>query len=429
MGKTAIIIGAGPAGIVTGIALRRQGFEVSVFDKTNLEAGSAPGSLPIMTFGEVGGSISLQGNGLRVLENLGVLDVVEALRVGNTDTANEINFLLIDGSDRIKLDLSTTKKGEHPPLHLLRATLHTVLLKAATQLGVRVFVGKKLKSLSQSDSHAMAQFEDGTTATGEILIAADGIHSIARRMVFENAPTPVCFGAGYLGVLDRQPDIDFDYTIGHYMDPLNSRDVFFNSQCGSTESAFAVFHLDPAMADTGREDWRPVGDLPGEAEALASLVESWGAPKKVGQLIRRAKRISPVNFYDLPDLDNLYKGRIALVGDAAHGTLPTYGQGLNQALEDAATLGDLFGHFQEPEEFAKVFEIYEQVRKPHVRKCSAASRQTASRMKAPNSVGMRIGRLMMRLIFTITNVFQLNDSIMYHNYREDLVAAVPDIKF
>ncbi|KAI9342273.1 hypothetical protein BDR26DRAFT_1006746 [Obelidium mucronatum] len=406
-----IVIGSGPAGALTAIALKKQGLEPTLYDKvdplTTIKEAAAAGETPVIQFGEVGGSISLYGNGLRVLRNMGLHDAIEELR--SIDSFKTMRFMLMDGSDPVVRNIDTKKPGELPQLSVYRSRFHSVLMRAVHSLGIRVFSGKKIKNLTQDASGVTVEFEDGTAAFGDLLVGADGIHSKTRQLIFEDAPKPVCFGTGYLGVLDR-----------------GGNAIYFN-RCGTVEGSFQVLDLNFSTIDQELDDWRPVANLPKEAEKLAATVDSWGAPKSVGTCIRHSKRITPVNIYDLPDLPTFYKGRVVLVGDAAHGTLPTYGQGLNQALEDAAALGDLFGHFKE--DYKQAFEVYNKVRLPRAHKCSELARSIASRFKAPSPFAMKFGRFVMKVIFTITNMLELNDAIAYHDYRKDLVEAVPGIQF
>ncbi|KAI9342272.1 hypothetical protein BDR26DRAFT_967517 [Obelidium mucronatum] len=431
-----LVIGSGPAGVLTAIALKRQGLEPTLYDKVEplaaLKEAAVAGDVPTIQFGEVGGSVSLYGNGLRALRNLGLHAAIEELR--SIDTFKTMHFMLMDGTDHIVRKVSTTKPGELPPFVVYRSLFHAVLMRAAHSLGIRSYSGKKIQNLIQDASGVTVEFEDGTAVSGDLVVGADGIHSKTRRLVFESAPKPICFGTGYLGVLDRgvvadgTTTVDFEHDMGLYMDPLKGNHIYFN-RCGVVEGSFAVLDLNFSTIDQELDEWRPVTNLPKEAEKLAATVDSWGAPKCVGMCIRNAKRITPVNLYDLPDLPILYKGRVVFVGDAAHGTLPTYGQGLNQAIEDAAALGDLFGHFKEAEDYSKVFEIYNKVRLPRVHKCAELSRGVAARFRAASPFAMRVGRFIMKVIFTITNMLELNDAILYHDYRKDLVEAVPAIQF
>ncbi|KAJ3078565.1 hypothetical protein HDU99_000517, partial [Rhizoclosmatium hyalinum] len=165
-----------------------------------------------------------------------------------------------------------------------------------------------------------------------------------------------------------------------------------------------------------------------ESALLADEVASWGTNANVVKCIRHAKRIAPVNLYDLPDLSSFHKGRVILVGDAAHGTVPMAAQGLNQAIEDGGVLGDLLGHFQDTD-YKRAFELYDQIRVPRTHMCASNARGTWNRMKADNAIQAKIGRFMMRLVFTIMRIFGKDDEMFYHDFRDDVSAAVPGIQF
>ncbi|KAJ3021492.1 UNVERIFIED_CONTAM: hypothetical protein HDU68_009609 [Siphonaria sp. JEL0065] len=429
-----IVIGSGPAGALTAIALKQQGLDPILYDKVEpleaIKSAIMTGQPINLQFGDVGGSVSLYGNGLKAMRNLGLLDAVEVFR--GEEPLTQMSFMLIDGSDRIIRKFTKNKPGEILPLHVLRADLHTILMKEANKLGIKSFAGKKVKNITQTDSNVTVDFEDGTSAVGDFVVGADGIHSKTRKLIFEDAAKPVWFGTGYLGVFDRKtlPDgtkVDFDQAIGIYVNPVKAKGVAATRS--SYWGAYNVVDMDVHAVDESLDDWRPVNDLPKEAEQLGALVDSWGCPKSLGLCIRHSKRIAPINLYDLPDLPALYKNRVLLVGDAAHGTLPTYGQGLNMAMEDAAALGDLFAHFKNPQDYSKVFKAYNDARLPRVHICAKLSRSIASRFKAPSNTVMRIGRFVMRLIFLVINLLEADDEMVDHDYRQDLVKAVPDIKF
>ncbi|KAJ3074915.1 hypothetical protein HDU98_009884 [Podochytrium sp. JEL0797] len=432
MGKTVAIIGAGPAGIVAAIALKRQGFEPTLYDKLDpskeIEEAAKAGNTPAIEFGDVGGSISLYSNGLKALENVGLLDTVEQLRMNNVG-AKEMVFMLMDGTDRIVRN--NWKTGELEPLHVFRSAFHGLLLRSASAMGIRIFAKKQIQDLQQTSDAVKVTFQDGTVVKADFVVGADGIHSTTRRLVFPDALKPVFYGAGHIGVLESGVQADgvlaeYDDAMGLYMDPVNGRTVYA-SRCGHNKGSFSVVEMDRTKALDKADDWRPCSDLPTESARLADLTREWGVSENVATCIKYAKRITPLNFYDVPDLETFSSGRVVLIGDAAHGTVPFYGQGLNQAMEDAGALGDLFGHFGE-DGYQQVFELFDRIRIPRVRTCSAVSRQTAERMNASSETAMRVGRFFMRLKFGITNLFSLNDGIYFHDYREDVKKAVPDIQ-
>ncbi|ORY51094.1 FAD/NAD(P)-binding domain-containing protein [Rhizoclosmatium globosum] len=345
-------------------------------------------------FGEVGGDFSMLGNGIKALQHLGLTGVLDEIKQGVP--LEEYNFLLLDGSDRI--GQKTQKKGEVESYQVLRDSN---------------FGGKRIKNLEQTADDVTVQFEDGTVVVADIVVGADE-----------------AFGTGYVGVVDlgERTDgtvVDFKHNAGIYGDPLNSR-LIAGARCGKDVGAFFVVDLNPKKLFDAGDDWRPFSDLPKESALLADTVASWGADQSVVNCIRYSKRVTPANLYDLPDLKTFYKGRVVLIGDAAHGTIPFYGQGFNQALEDAGVLADLMGHFQD--DFKTAFEKYDQIRIPRTRLCSETARKTGSRMKASSKAEARIGRFIMRMVFTLQNAFGFDDEVYYHDFRQDVQQAVPDIK-
>ncbi|KAJ3289599.1 hypothetical protein HDU79_003903 [Rhizoclosmatium sp. JEL0117] len=431
MGKKVAIIGAGLSGAVTAIALKRQGFEPTLYDKVDpiekLKESLRNGEYNGIQFGELGGAIVLMSNGLKTLKHLGLLEPVLQLQ---EYPILEMYFMLIDGSDRITKN--HTKAGEMDAIAVLRSKLHHTLMQAVGNAGIKSYGGKKIKDLVQTSDDVTVHFEDGSNVIADFVVGADGIHSITRRLLFPEAAKPEVVGTGYVGVVDlgTRPDgvvVDYEHRIGIYGDPLNSRFIF-TSRCGKNVGDIKIFQMDPTKPFDSGEDWRPYTDLPKESALLADEVASWGTNANVVKCIRHAKRIAPVNLYDLPDLPSFHKGRVILVGDAAHGTVPMAAQGLNQAIEDGGVLGDLLGHFQDTD-YKRAFELYDQIRVPRTHMCASNARGTWNRMKADNAIQAKIGRFMMRLVFTIMRIFGKDDEMFYHDFRDDVSAAVPGIQF
>ncbi|KAI9329939.1 hypothetical protein DFJ73DRAFT_964118 [Zopfochytrium polystomum] len=485
---SAIVVGGGPVGATAALMLRAVGFaSVTVYDRVDVRVTVPP------FFGDVGGSISIYGNGLRCLRRLGVLDQVLA---ASSDGAPVMRFMLMDGSDAIARDAVSAKSGELPPVQILRSALHSILMKEVAARGIRVFTAKKLVGFSQhyGDSGVVARFEDGSSAAADILVGADGIQSRTRRVLFPDHPKAAYLASGHLGVFDRfkpvsddpdpsddvdylKPDsnkipnnnsnpadsikqpprvLNFDHPMGLYSNPL-AGSLIFAVHCGTDFGAWMVmeFESDPeAAVDKNDDSWRPYSDLPKEASRLADVVRQWNAPQSVVDAVRHANRISPVSMYDLPDLPVLYKGRVVLIGDAAHGTLPTLGQGFSQGLEDVCALGEALTAFSSsPSSFPApasapapanappppttsplqinypaAFSVYSTVRLPRVHKIAAMSRAVATRMQASSPVGMKIGRFVFKGIVKIRNFFGWNDDVIAYDYRPDLKAAIDEFR-
>ncbi|KAJ3068587.1 hypothetical protein HDU99_003155, partial [Rhizoclosmatium hyalinum] len=301
-------------------------------------------------------------------------------------------------------------------------------MKASHEAGIKTIVTRKITDLVQSDKEVTITFENGTVVTADFVVGADGIHSKTRKLVFPEVEKPIVCCTGHIGVFDLTVfPRDFDLNTGLYSDPLNSR-MIFTSRCSDSEGDMQVFEFASETQGQvdGDDEWRPYTDLPAESAKLAKVVESWGAAPNLVECVKHTVRITPVNIYDLPDLSTFYRGRVVLVGDAAHGTVPTYGQGVNQAIEDAGVLADLLGHFQDTE-YKKAFALYDSIRIPRTRLCAASARTTMQRMKANSKLDMKIGRFMMKTAFRIMRTFGMDDEVFFHDFRQDVIKAVPDI--
>ncbi|ORY31136.1 FAD/NAD(P)-binding domain-containing protein [Rhizoclosmatium globosum] len=430
MGKTVAIIGSGLAGAITAFGLKKQGFEVTLYDRVdpieNLKETLRSGVPQPIEFGDHGGGIGVLGNGMTALKNLGLLEHVEHLR--DIYAVTEQNLMLIDGSDRVVRKMN----HQEPPIYQLRYRIHQAIVKAATGAGIKLFGAKKIKNLTQTDDKVTVTFEDGSTVVSDFVVGADGVHSKTRKLLFPDSPDPEIKGTGQITLFDlgRRPDgsvVEFNHLPGVYSNPLTAISMF-TGRVSENEGEVKIFQLDAFKPTDADDDWRPVSDLPKESSKLADQLESWGTHPSIVNCVRHARRISPVNLYDLPDLPSFHKGRVVLVGDAAHGMLPFMAQGLCQSIEDAGVLCDLLGHYQDTD-YKTAFAKYDEIRVPRAHLVAGESRATYNRLKASNGFQMKFGRFMMRIVFSILNFLGKMDDISLHDYRDDVVKAVPEIQF
>jgi len=162
------IIGAGIGGLTTAIALKEKGFEVEVFEASK-------------NFRKVGSGINLAINAMQVFKKLGVYEEISSLgSYTNSLLITDEKLNIITKVNLVNAEIEF--KAKTYAIH--RATLHTVLLKRLD--GVKIHLNKKLKSLSQTNNEVGFVFEDGTSDTSNILIGADGIHSVVRKSIFDN---------------------------------------------------------------------------------------------------------------------------------------------------------------------------------------------------------------------------------------------------
>ena len=308
-----IVIGAGMGGMTAGIALKQAGYDVRAFEA-------------VKEMRPVGAAISLWSNGVKCLNRLGLGREIAALggamdrmayrdgRTGETLT----DFSLQPLYERVG-------QRAYP---VVRADLQNMLIDAFGR--EKVAFGARLVRLEDDGRQVTAHFEDGRTATGDLLVAADGVHSLAREHVLGWQVERLY--AGYVnwnGLVPASADLA----------PATSWTTYVGE--GKRASMMPVagdrfyFFLDVPLAKGAV--WER-GKIP---EELRNHFTGWARP--VQNLISRLDPMTTnrIEIHDIEPFPTLARGRVALVGDAGHGTTPDIGQGGCAAMEDAIVLADV----------------------------------------------------------------------------------------
>jgi FAD-dependent urate hydroxylase len=307
----AIIIGAGMGGLTTGIALQQAGYTVEVYDR-------------VRELRPAGAAISLWSNGIKVLNRLGLGQAIA--QVGGQMDHMSYYSAIGEKLTSFSLQPLIQQVGQRP--YPVTRTELQQLLMAAIEPGC-IKLGAKCVAVEQDEDTVTAIFEDGHRVTGDVLIAADGTHSILRNWVAGRGIARDYVGyVNWNGLVpmseDLAPKTSWDMYVGHHQ-----RASFM--PVGGDRFYFFLDVPLPKGTVSAPEQYR---------QELFAAFKDWADP--VQRLIQRLdpQTTTRVEIHDTQPLTSLVQGRMALLGDAAHSMAPDLGQGGCQALEDAWVLAN-----------------------------------------------------------------------------------------
>jgi len=336
--QTAIVIGGGIAGPVTAIALQQAGIEAVVYEAY---PQSAEG---------VGGGMSIAPNGLDALDVIGVGDLVRPAGQAMT------GIVMQDWKGQ-RLGEFGNPPGVPPMQFFYRSDLLGALEAAARQRDIRIEYEKRLAKVTETAESVTAHFTDGTQATADILIGADGIRSTVRTLIAADAPEPRY--AGLISFGARVEESRLPSTDGKMLMSFGKRAFFGYQVFGSTAVWFVNLpHAEPMttaeVRRTAPEQWLPL---------LAEQFKADGTPAAVV-----ISRTDPADLIIVGPMENMprvpvwSKGRMVLVGDSAHAPSSSSGQGASLAIESAVQLARYLRDLP----YDRAFAAYEAERRPRV---------------------------------------------------------------
>jgi salicylate hydroxylase len=333
------IIGGGIGGLTAANALRRAGLEVSVYE--------AAGELK-----EIGAGVALHANAMRVLRFIGVEDAVRKVagRSAYAVTRDGITGRVISRTSRAR----TAELQGIEPATVHRADLLDVLA-AALPPGL-VSLGKRCVSVESGGSSATARFTDGTSAEADVIIGADGIHSVVRTALFgPDAPRftgKICYRSVIPTAAVRGGLLsDVAADNGQWLGPHGTVVLY---PLRGEELINVVAHYDD---DTYRhESW--VTECPRD-EVLERYA---GWHESLLRLFEAGQTWYKWALYDRDPIPAWTSGHVTLLGDSAHPMLPYLGQGACQALEDGAVLANALA--ASPSDAVAALAAYERTRRP-----------------------------------------------------------------
>ncbi|TGB14482.1 FAD-dependent monooxygenase [Streptomyces sp. MZ04] len=315
----ALVIGGGVAGPATAVALRSIGVEVTICEARPREDK------------DVGLWVMVAPNGLAALDALGLKQT--ALRESLTGAVGPTGFAPIR-----------------------RAGLYRLLREAAVARGTRIEHDRKLVDADTSADGVVARFADGSSLTGDLLIGCDGIHSRTRSIIDPAAPVARYIPLLNLGGFASGVDVPGEPAQLQF---IRSPKGFFGYTTSGKGEVWWFANL-------------PWGAEPSRAELAAMdrdilterLLDTFAdSPAFVADVIRATySSLYAQPTHDLPGVPTWRRDRLVILGDAAHATTPTSGQGSSMALEDAVVLAKCLRELPGPQAWAR----YEQLRRERV---------------------------------------------------------------
>jgi 2-polyprenyl-6-methoxyphenol hydroxylase-like FAD-dependent oxidoreductase len=368
--KNALIIGGGIAGMVSAMALQRAGIESVVYEAYPESAGLDAGAFLTVAVNGFDALRSIDAH--RGVQAAGFPSETMIFKSGTGKTLGEMPMggRLADGTVTVTIK---------------RADLYGALRDEALGCGIRFEHNKRLASTLIDQDGVTAAFSDGTSARGDVLIGADGLHSITRRLIDAGAPQPHYLGLGNVGGYATMNSRDLSQGV-FYM--IFGKRAFFGYGKSPTGEIW-WFANPPSTRELTRAELDELGNSGWKAQ-LTELFEVDQSPAV--EIIRATNGpLVYTNSYDLRPVSRWYNERAVIIGDAAHATSPSSGQGASMAIEDAVVLAKCLRDHETP---IAAFKTYERERRERVERIVAIGAKTAA-YKAPNPVGRFMRDLMM----------------------------------
>ncbi|TPG92170.1 FAD-binding protein [Pseudomonas caspiana] len=333
------IAGAGIGGLTAAIALHRAGHNVTVFEQSK-------------AFLRVGADINLTPNAVRALDGLGV---GPAVRIPAARPTHRISRLWDSGEETSRLEMSDAAEQKYgaPQLTIHRADLLAALADVFPPEQVQF--GKRVEHVVQTADGIELCFKDGSRHVTDLLIGADGIHSVVRNALFGDEQPRFTGVVAYRAVVpaERVTHVPNIQAFTKWWGPTpESQIVTFPLNQGRDIFIFAT----TAQDSWHEESWTSAGD----ADELRSHYQDFHPDARA--LLDACNEVLKTALYERDPLPFWSKGSMTLLGDACHPMMPFMAQGAGQAIEDAVVLARYLQDLTSTAQIADALQAYQQAR-------------------------------------------------------------------
>lgn len=344
------VVGGGVGGLAAAIALQRSGHRVTVFEQAS-------------RYGRVGADINLTPNAVKVADGLGA---GEALREKGAQPTHRISRTWDTGAETSRLEMAAAAERDYhaPQITIHRADLLEALssrLPAAT-----LTLEKRVSTVGQRGRGAFIRFADQSERDFDLVVGADGIHSVVRAALFGDDKPEFTGLVSFRATVAREkvgdlPNVDA-FTKWWGPNPA-TQIVTFPLNRGREQFVFAT---------TVQEGWREESwTLPGDVEELRRIYKDFHWEARA--LLDACSAVTKSALYVREPMERWSDGAVTLLGDACHPMVPFMAQGACMALEDAAVLARCLDGVQ-PGHVPAALERYEGTRRERTTRVQRGSR-------------------------------------------------------
>jgi salicylate hydroxylase len=395
-GLKVAVVGGGIGGLVLALAMRERGISIEVYEQAD-------------ELREIGAAVALSANGTRELRRLGLGPQIEsvsvvpsALVIRRWDSGEVIADHPMGRDGIYEATFGAPYYGVH------RVALLQALADRLADEGVNL--GRRCVGVDERDSGAELRFADGSSATADLVVGADGVHSVIRRHVVGEVRGRFSGTVGYRGLVpvEAMPSLPDPTPLQFWAGPRRHL-LHYAIDGGRTVNFLAVVRSPEWTADTWME----------ECEVSDAVDAYAGWHPAVTEMVGATDVGARWALFDLAPLERWHTNRVVLMGDAAHAMVPHQGQGANQTIEDAIALADCLA----ANDLASALRHYEESRRKRTARVQRWSRRTADLMHLPDGPEIAPRDDLFRALYTELAWIHAHDAHAAHGSATDAVHA------